>query len=435
MARLCRLLRLLRVTKLFSQLKELRMLMQLVATCAKTMLWSFLMSFLVMSMWAVVAVEVVQPVAQRLVEEGEWADCERCGRAFESVMASNLTFWQTVLAGDSWGRVALPVIEASPWTAVVFCGSSLSLTYGIMQLITAVVVDSVAMSRKRDVDSLAHEMIAVEKEEKEVLSKIFNRIDQDGNGQVTFEELTAGARRVKEFQDWLRVMDIDTGDLERLFKIIDADNSGEIDLTEFIHVLYRLKNAESNTTTKLVKHVVDNLEKTTEDLVQQCSSLQTTIREMQQAHMQRQMQLQRHLQSQLDRYNRRLDNKQTAMKDVEASLQKACAVAVESALTVVTDKVQKLSTTREGSPRPHTAKDARRQLFDPEDIFGLSRAVYGSKEADAPQSNLLDGLSDCGLGGLDDRCEGDASRNWAHCLVPRREEEACSEAATKTTSS
>eukprot|EP00929_Paragymnodinium_shiwhaense_P077600 TRINITY_DN39980_c0_g1_i1.p1 TRINITY_DN39980_c0_g1~~TRINITY_DN39980_c0_g1_i1.p1 ORF type:complete len:676 (+),score=95.61 TRINITY_DN39980_c0_g1_i1:115-2142(+) len=267
MARLCRLLRLMRAVKLFARMKDLRRLLQMVSTCARTLFWSFLLSFVLMSTWAVLAVEFVHPVASRLAEEGQWPGCERCGRAFESVMAANLTFFQTVLAGDSWGLLAVPICEASPATSLIFCGVLLTLIYGMMQLITAVVVDSFAERRKHDVNALVSEIHADEKKEKGILIKIFEQIDVDRSGYISFDELSDGARRIDEFRNWLRVMDIDSTDLERLFGIIDDDGSGEVDLKEFMDALYRMKNAESRTATKFVKHTVEKLEKKSDEFM------------------------------------------------------------------------------------------------------------------------------------------------------------------------
>eukprot|EP00929_Paragymnodinium_shiwhaense_P117453 TRINITY_DN8805_c0_g1_i1.p1 TRINITY_DN8805_c0_g1~~TRINITY_DN8805_c0_g1_i1.p1 ORF type:complete len:727 (+),score=117.94 TRINITY_DN8805_c0_g1_i1:67-2247(+) len=331
MMRLFRLLRLVRVVKLFSGMRELRRLTQMIALCARTMFWSFLMSFLVMTMWAVMAVELAHPVAQRLAEQDMWPDCERCGRAFESVMAANLTFVQTILAGDSWGKLALPICEASPMTAFVFCGALLTLTYGIMQLITAVVVDSFADLRKLDIDSLATEIDVSEKEEKAALCRIFEKIDTDNSGLVTFEELADGAMRVKEFQDWLRVMDIDGSDLARLFLIIDSDDSGEVDLTEFMDALYRMRNAESKTTTKLVKHIVDNLDRKTGQMFERIEDLQSRFEDMQK------------LQIQIREAGSSCPvskDEDPMLKHVETAVQRASALALESALSAALDKVQ-----------------------------------------------------------------------------------------------
>eukprot|EP00435_Cladocopium_sp_Y103_P041717 s1365_g11.t1 len=46
------------------------------------------------------------------------------------VMDANLLLFKTVIAGDGWGTIAVPVIEAYPATAVIFVGSLLTLVFG-----------------------------------------------------------------------------------------------------------------------------------------------------------------------------------------------------------------------------------------------------------------------------------------------------------------
>ena len=70
---------------------------------------------------------------------GFFADCEQCQRAMSSVMDANLLLFKTVIAGDSWGEIAVPVIQEHPWTSVIFVGSMLTLVFGVVNLIVAVV--------------------------------------------------------------------------------------------------------------------------------------------------------------------------------------------------------------------------------------------------------------------------------------------------------
>eukprot|EP00913_Durusdinium_trenchii_P014990 g14061.t1 len=145
----------------------------------------------------------------------------------------------TVIAGDSWGLIAVPVIQEFPATAILFCGSLLTLVFGVLNLIVAVVVDNFAEARQRDVLNLAEEM-----EDTMPIPRweaIFQRIDEDGSGQVTFEELVEGARKDKEFQSRLRVMDIDEADLQQLFetrrKLLTRDASERQELLNMCEAL------------------------------------------------------------------------------------------------------------------------------------------------------------------------------------------------------
>ena len=87
-----------------------------------------------MTVWAMIIVEVVHPLVKDL-----HINCEDCLRSTSSVMEANLLLFRTVIAGDSWGDFAVPVIEAFPATSLIFVGSYLTIVFGVLNLIVAVV--------------------------------------------------------------------------------------------------------------------------------------------------------------------------------------------------------------------------------------------------------------------------------------------------------
>lgn len=253
--RLWRVSRLLRIFGKQRSLLELQKLVLMASTCFKTLVWSFVFCFVVMTIWAMLLVEIVNPLIQELLEKdpGIFNECEHCTRATSSVMKANLLLFKTVIAGDSWGRIAVPVIEAYPATAIIFVGSQLTLVFGVLNLIVAVVVDTFADSRDRDILNLAEEMEQDRESDKQYLERIFNRIDLDGCGQLSLEQLVEGARKDQEFQSRLRVMDIDEADLVQLFDMIDTDGSGFIEPNEFIKPLSRWVH-DSKTAPRFIKY-------------------------------------------------------------------------------------------------------------------------------------------------------------------------------------
>lgn len=256
--RLLRLWRVVRILRIFGRqrsLLELQKLVLMASTCFKTLVWSFVFCFVVMTIWAMLLVEIVNPLIQELLEKDPaiFNDCEHCTRATSSVMRANLLLFKTVIAGDSWGRVAVPVIEAYPGTSIIFVGSQLTLVFGVLNLIVAVVVDTFADSRDRDILNLAEEMEQDLESDKQFLERMFHRIDLDGCGQLSLEQLVEGARRDHEFQSRLRVMDIDEADLVQLFDMIDTDKSGFIEPNEFIRPLSRWVH-DSKTAPRFIKY-------------------------------------------------------------------------------------------------------------------------------------------------------------------------------------
>ncbi|CAK9005578.1 unnamed protein product [Durusdinium trenchii] len=218
--RLVRVIRVMRVARILQRtrsLKELRKLVSMMATCMKTLGWSFIFCFAFMTFWAMLMVEFVHPLVVQMQQEAV-LDCPECIRSTSSIMAANLLLFKTVIAGDSWGHIAVPVIEHSPATAIIFCGSLMTTVFGVLNLLIAVVVDSFAESRQNDVLNLAQELEHEHEKDRKYMERIFNRLDMTHSGDLTLEDLVKGAQTDPEFQSRLRVMDIDEADLEQLFK-------------------------------------------------------------------------------------------------------------------------------------------------------------------------------------------------------------------------
>lgn len=250
--RIVRIMRLLKLFRKFIFLKELRKLVLMAASCIKTLGWSFMFCFVVMTVWAMATVEFVHPVVKELFQEKELDDWESTA----TVMRANLLLFKTVIAGDSWGTLAVPVINRSPMTFIIFVGSQLTLVFGVLNLVVAVVVDTFAEQRQKDVENLAQEMQVDEEYDLKLLAKMFKKIDEDQSGELSLDELMEGARKVPEFQSRLRVMDIDEQDLEQLFYMIDSDGGGSIDPSEFISALSRWIRT-STSATRFVKYNVE----------------------------------------------------------------------------------------------------------------------------------------------------------------------------------
>ncbi|CAL1125903.1 unnamed protein product [Cladocopium goreaui] len=266
--RLVRIFRLIRLLRRVRTLKELHKLATMMATCMRTLLWCFLLCFVVMTGWAMLMVEVVHPIMQEIIARDStmFSSCEFCSGATSSVMSANLLLFKTVIAGDGWGELAVPIITEHPATAIIFVGSQLTIVFGVVNLNVAVVVDTFAEARENDVQNLAEEMEAEIQQDSKTLAKVFERIDKDGSGQLTLEDLIEGARTDPAFQSRLRVMDIDENDLQQLFQMIDSDSSGTIEASEFIGPLSRWAH-DSKTAPRFIKYNMLQTMHLQEDLI------------------------------------------------------------------------------------------------------------------------------------------------------------------------
>ena len=136
--RLVRIFRLMRLLKRIRPLRELHKLVMMMATCLRTLIWSFMLCFVVMTVWAMLMVETIHPTLLDMSKQNKFSECDdQCLRSMSSVMDANLLLFKTVIAGDSWGQIAVPVIQEHPATAIIFVGSLLTLVFGVLNLIVA----------------------------------------------------------------------------------------------------------------------------------------------------------------------------------------------------------------------------------------------------------------------------------------------------------
>ena len=84
--RLARIVRLMNLLRKSRSLKELQKLVIMLTTCMKALAWSFLFCFVIMTIWAMMIVEIVHPhVKEMYLTEDVFADCADCLQATESL--------------------------------------------------------------------------------------------------------------------------------------------------------------------------------------------------------------------------------------------------------------------------------------------------------------------------------------------------------------
>jgi len=251
-------------------LRELAFIMQGLTSAMRALFWSSILLFFVLSFWAIVAVELLHPLIQQLEQEGAFGDCPRCARAYKSVMEANLTWCQTIIAGDSWGQSSIPVIEAYPWTIFVFAGALLSVNMGVMNLILSVIVDVAVQCREDDVNQkLRDKEVNYQKASRELL-KMCSQMDADDNGGLSFQEILKGYDHNRSFAKFVNLLDARREDLHCIYSMCDPDGTNSIDYKHFVQGLHNLKVMSSHTAMCLirqnVKDVLDHVKKIAEDV-------------------------------------------------------------------------------------------------------------------------------------------------------------------------
>lgn len=241
-------LRVIRCCKIFRTLElldmapELHLMMKGLVGAVKSIFWGCLLLCVIVIVWSIFAVVAIHPINVRVAEAGAYDTCSRCPHAYETVFSSSLTIIQTVVLGDSWGTVALPIVEHTPSALLFFLIIYVTVALAGMNLILAVIVDCAQEARKLTLHDAAVKKQEEFEEAKKALVKLCGGLDSDNNGLLSLEELTQGLEDNPEFADILEILEIKQEDMPIIFGVMDMDGSGEVSYHEFVKELYRLQS-------------------------------------------------------------------------------------------------------------------------------------------------------------------------------------------------
>lgn len=205
-------------------------------------------------MWSIVAVEYLQAYVADLAKNGFYDDCAYCSQSFSNIMYANLTFFQ-IVSGDGWSDLARPLITNHPWTAALFVGVIFTMVFGMLNLITAVIVDTAARAREADVLHMAAQKEYERKFAWESVASICVGMDTDQDGNITFDELKKGIDEIPELHAQLSVMGVESHDLQMVFDMLDEGRHGKIPIGVFVNHLYKMQTHEMRMTHFFVEDI------------------------------------------------------------------------------------------------------------------------------------------------------------------------------------
>jgi voltage-gated sodium channel len=239
--RVLRLLRLGRAVRILVWFPELFAMIRSLVFAMKAIFWGTQLIMIFLLLWSIIGVQFIHPLSRELQERGVWDDCGRCSEAFSSVPMALLTFFQQIVAGDSWGMVTRPIVEAYPSTFIYFLGVFVSVGMAIMNLILAVIVDKADDAKQVSLGLAADKKAAHADAAQPVLRQMCKDLDTDDSGYLSYNELVGGWDKVAEFREVCSHMDISREDMDIVWKLLDHDGSGYVDYEEFIKQMYKMK--------------------------------------------------------------------------------------------------------------------------------------------------------------------------------------------------
>lgn len=235
--RIIRLVRALRVFRVARSAVVVQRLVGALAGSVKTLIFSFILLVFELYFFAACFVQGVSYYKQ----DEDWTIPDELNEAFGSMRQAYYSLYMSVTGGINWGLV-LDKLYYLPtnFYGMLFIGYISITFFGVLNVITAVFIDSAmqAVACQRDLiiqDKKAKAAIYVEH-----MKAIFKEIDQDKSGSVTLTEVEE-IFTDEHLSDLMTCLELRPPDARSMFKLLDADGSGSVDIEEFCSGCLRLK--------------------------------------------------------------------------------------------------------------------------------------------------------------------------------------------------
>ncbi|CAE8729803.1 unnamed protein product [Polarella glacialis] len=236
LVRMLRLARLARAIRLMVQFQTLWQLVQGLMHSVNTLLWTFLLVMILMYILSIVGMEFIT-VDQDLPPDHPYniAAADNFGDFGDAL----LTLLQ-LFTLDSIASIYRPLIRHKVYLFFYFIGVILLLSIALMNLVTAVMVNSSLDQASEDKEVKK----AYEAEKKRlqmiVLSGLFLELDEDKSGELDWAEIDNAPEDAK---DMLKEI-AGTDDLKELFDMLDFDGGGTLGTLEFCDGVLKATNSD-----------------------------------------------------------------------------------------------------------------------------------------------------------------------------------------------
>lgn len=249
--KITRLLQVVRSLRIVKFISALRALVMSVVDTTRQLLWALILLGLVQYSFGILFTDaVLDYAASNGPDEAQM-------RYFGTVYTSVITLFRAILGGLDWEYAADALLPVGAFWVQIFHLYIAFSGFAVLNVMTGVFVNSAIKTRERD-----HETLMQNKSHfKDLVSKIWSKMDADGSGQITITEFE------RMFDDesmkaFFSAIEINAVDAWTLFDVLDVDGDHTISLDEFMERCIQLHGPARSVDLYALKKGIRHLEGT-----------------------------------------------------------------------------------------------------------------------------------------------------------------------------
>jgi len=261
MLRIARLLRVVRRTKamwVIKLIKELRIMVLCLVGALKSLCWSMVLLFIVLTVFGVFFTDGAVAYIQH--EPMGSNSSTELRKYFGTLSKSVLSLYKSMAGGEDWA-VVLDALAPLPYEYSLFFLFFIAFsTLALMNVVTAVFVGAALQRTQQDRELVVQEQMEFRAEFQHTMEQIFYELDANGSGELNFDEFESYMEdaNIKAF---LSTCQLDIAQVRLMFKLLDTDGTGSVDLDEFITGCFRLRGGATSLDVAFLSHKVEEVQK------------------------------------------------------------------------------------------------------------------------------------------------------------------------------
>jgi hypothetical protein len=250
--RVLRVVRLVRIAKFIRVMhffREFRMMVFAILGSLKSLLWVILILSITFYVFGIVFTTATLQhlrTSEKLSLEGT------LHKSFGTLDRSFLTLYMAMSGGQDWGMFydcLAPLAFQYRMFFLLFMAFAL---FAVVNIVTGVFVEAAMQANIKDRDVIVHEELETKKTYLDAMRGIFEEMDVDGSSCLSLDEFQKRLdddRVIAYFQH----LQLDVSEACTIFKLLDADRSGEVSIDEFLGGCWKLQGASRSLDLKIMQ--------------------------------------------------------------------------------------------------------------------------------------------------------------------------------------
>jgi len=232
----------------------LRLVVTMLFESMSTLVWSFVILWMIIFFFAV---HVVQGLTVYLSSQNA-NDIQLDLRTellelYGGVGKAVMCLFMMVSGGIDWREGIAPIKEVNPWYGYFLCFYVFFMVMFVLNVVFGAFVARSVDVFEKDRELIIQSEMAHVRSYLEKVRAFFVEADTDGSGTLSFEEFKQYLED-QHVSAYFQALGLDVSQAELCFNLLDSDNSGMLNLEEFLGGCLRLKGPAKSLDVNLLLH-------------------------------------------------------------------------------------------------------------------------------------------------------------------------------------